>query len=453
MKLHRRELLLGSAALAASAPALARRKPRAAPALPQDGYYLSATNPVANRDQRELEALAIRLQARGDMQAAITQTAASWARVTSNTVSKQTWTMFDANIADYCFRSTLLGVNSDANYPKVLRVYSPSGKWFGMDVPASKWGAENPDNCYRIIPIGSGGRYVVRGQRMANPSSHCSFVLVADTDTSITVGLIDQRDLEIAADGSFVITLDETPVNGRKNHIQVTPDAQYLFVRDSMGDWMQTPNALRVERLNPPSRAPLTEDELAWKAARVMRTGVAPAYYWIHLILNTPVNTLSHPELTGAAGGLLTQLSCGGHFELADDEAFVITTDPVDCAYFSIVFYDLWNRSLEYRDHQTSLNNATMAPDAGGRFTFVIARTDPGVQNWVETTGLNEFSGSFRWQGIGKVEKVPAIETKLVKLSGLAAALPADVRKVTPAERARQLALRQKLFDRRFADI
>jgi len=237
-------------------------------------------------------------------------------------------------------------------------------------VPESRWGMENPDNCYRIIPMEYGGRYAVHGQVQENPPTHSSYVLVADTNTSVTEGLLEFKDLDVAADGSFTLTLDESPANGRRNHIQLTPYARYLFNRDTMGDWMQTPHALRVERLNPPSRGPLTMDELADRASRVMHDGVAAMVYWERITLNEPMGTYRQPQLTGPSGGLLTQMSASGWVRLADDEAFLATCDPVEASYFSHVLYDLWGRSLEYRDHFTSLNNAQMAPDADGRFTF-----------------------------------------------------------------------------------
>jgi phosphatidylserine/phosphatidylglycerophosphate/cardiolipin synthase-like enzyme len=227
-----------------------------------------------------------------------------------------------------------------------MRVYTPSANWLGHSVPESRWGQENADNTYRTIPVDHEGRYVVTGRRQQQPPSHISYMLVADTNTSVTVGLVEQHDMDIAADGTFEITLDKSPAAGRKNHIQITPDALYLFIRDTMGDWNQTPDALRVTRLDPPTRSPLSIDELTTRAVRVMRDGVAPAYYWQRIVLNIPVQSISQPHLTGAVGGLLTQLSCGGWTRLDHDEAAVITIDPLDAAYRNIQLYNLWGATI-----------------------------------------------------------------------------------------------------------
>jgi hypothetical protein len=445
-----RRTFLGGTGAAALASVTAFEANAGVPALgdvPND-YFLSRANPVANRDQKELETKAIELYHRDDIREAIKRTAFGFEMVVKSVVSERIWAMFPGFLESYAFRSILLAVNSDANYPKVLRVYSPAAKWMGNDVPESKWGWENPDNAYRIIPVAYGGQYVIRGQRMPNPSRHVSYVLVTDTNTSITAGLLEQSGMQVAPDGSFEITLDDLPANGRKNHIQLTPDAQYVFIRDTMSDWSQTPNALRVERLNAPAHPPLTMDQLAGVAARVMQLGIAPNHYWMGLGQQQVVRA---PIMMGPVGGLLTQMSTGGWFRLAPDEAVIVTADAVQSEYHSFVIYDLWGRSLEYRDHFTSLNNAQMDADRDGRFTYVIAPSDPGANNWLDTTGQTELRVNMRWQGLASGAKVPAIETRIVKLADLASALPAGVARATPADRRKQIAERQRQHDVRYA--
>ncbi len=448
MKFGRRTFLAGTGAISLAAAA-AGVKASAAPLDEAPGdYFLSKTNPIANRDQKELEAMAIALYRRGDVRDAIKRTAFGFEMVVRSQVSERTWTMFPEFLESYAFRSILLAANSDGNYPRVLRVYSPAASWMGNQVPESKWGWENPDNAYRIIPVASGGKYVIRGRRMPNPSRHVSYVLVTDTNTSITAGLLEQSGLQVAPDGSFEITLDDLPANGRSNHIQLTPDAQYVFMRDTMSDWRQTPNALLVERLNAPTHPPRTMDQLAGIAARVMQLGIAPNFYWMGLGQKQVVRA---PIMMGPVGGLLTQMSTGGWFDLAENEAVIVTADAVQCEYHSFVIYDLWGRSLEYRDHQTSLNNAQMAADGDGRFTYVISPRDPGTHNWLDTMGQTELRVNLRWQGLGSSARAPALETRVVNLSELSAALPPGVHKITEKGRRMQIADRQREFDRRIA--
>jgi len=187
------------------------------------------------------------------------------------------------------------------------------------------------------------------------------------------------------------------------------------------------------------------------KAGLVMRDGVTPAYYWSRLVLNAQPGVLSPPQGTGLSGGLLTQITSHGWFALKDGEVAIVTFDPIEAAYCSIVLYDIWGRSLEYRDHLTSLNNAQMTPDGDGNFSFVIAARDPGAHNWLDTTGLHEFAAGLRWQGISsKAKTPPRVQTRIVDAGQLPQAMPAAIRKSSPEQRAAQIRERQAAYDLRF---
>ena len=453
MPYRRRELLeLSGGLLAGCAIIPAALHARTKGVMAMNDYFLSAGNPTATRDQQALDKLAIEILARADVQTAVARTRGGFARVTDKTWSAGAMALLPAYTASYAFRSILMAVNADVNYPKVLRVYSPAQRWLGNDVPESRWGSENPDNYYRIMPVSADGRYVVRGMRSATPASNTSFMLVADTNTSVALGLREQQDMTVEADGSFELTLDSTPANGRRNHIQLPPDSLYLFVRDSMSDWRQVPNRLRIERLNPPTRGPMSIDEIAYRAQQVMQLGLAQAYYWMQLVLNARPGELHAPVSTGPSGGLATQLSTSGWLDLGEDDAFIITVDPLDAAYHSIVLYDLWGRTLEYRDHFTSLNGTQMAADRDSRFTFVISRSDPEVHNWLDTLGLQQLTLGVRWQGINPGGQPPQIAARQVARAELAGALPAGVAQVGAADRASMLRDRQESFDLRFSD-
>ncbi|GGC02881.1 hypothetical protein GCM10011494_21730 [Novosphingobium endophyticum] len=417
-----------------------------------EGYFLSSTNPVANVDQRDLEKLAIRMFERDDVKAARLRADIMWRRVADRLMPADQMALLDDHVSDYCFRCTMVAANTDANHPRVLRVYTQGAEWFGHKVPGSKWGGDNPDNAYRIIPVVAGGSYEVIGQRQVEPSTYVTFQLVGNSTTSATLASLEQMDMEIAADGSYRLTLDDTPADGRRNHMTIPEGTLYLFIRDSMGDWeTQAPDALRVRRLNPATRVPLSEDELAKTAIHNILSDVFYALYAQRLFFNGP-QMLTPPEGAGSVGGLLTQQGSLGHFTLAEDEAIVITANAAGATYRDIVLHDLWLRSLPNRDNQISLTNAQMMPDADGRYTYVIAIADPGVHNWLDTCGLHDVLVLHRWQGFPDPDAPPpAIESRRVKLAELDAALQQGVARVTVEERATQIARRQAAYDRRFA--
>jgi hypothetical protein len=96
-----------------------------------------------------------------------------------------------------------------------------------------------------------------------------------------------------------------------------------------------------------------------------------------------------------------------------------------------------------------------MAPDADGRFTYVVAARDPGVHNWIDTGGLHQTYAIQKWQGLRpnmRPEEIPTISGQLVKFDALRSALPAGVRPMTRIERKQQLDERAGAFARRFID-
>ncbi|WP_313808462.1 hypothetical protein [Sphingobium sp.] len=416
-------------------------------------YFLSSTNPVANVDQRDLEQLAMRLFDRADVRAAREKAETMWRRVADRLMPADQMALFDGHVSDYCFKCTLVAANTDGHYPRVLRVYSEGAQWLGHRVPGSKWGGDNPDNAYRIIPIGAGGRYEVTGQRQTQPSTYVTFQLVGNSTTSATLASLEQQDMDIAADGSYCLTLDGTPGDGRPNHLTIPEGTLYLFIRDSMGDWeAQQPDALRVRRLDPPTRAPLSEDELASTAIRNILSDVFYAYYAQRLFFNGP-QMMTMPEGAGSVGGLLTQQGSLGHFTLTDEDAVIITANAAGATYRDIVLHDLWLRSLPNRDNQISLNNAQMAPDADGRFTYVLSLADPGVHNWLDPCGLHDVLILHRWQGFPDPHAPPpSIESCKVRLAELDGALPPGVVRISAEQRRQQIARRQAAYDRRFAE-
>ena len=74
-------------------------------------------------------------------------------------------------------------------------------------------------------------------------------------------------------------------------------------------------------------------------------------------------------------------------FLIGPDEALVIRARWPQCRYGNVC---LWNRHLQtfdYASRSISLNRAQTTADPDGRFTAVIAHTDPGVPNWLDTEG------------------------------------------------------------------
>ena len=111
-----------------------------------------------------------------------------------------------------------------------------------------------------------------------------------------------------------------------------------------------------------------------------------------------PRNDLNPPNPGVAFGGQATNLYAGGVFELAPDEALLIEVSvPVEPAYSGFHLANLWGESLDFANHQSSLNGFQVEVDPDGVRRYVVAHRDPGVANWIDTTGLPEGFLSLRW--------------------------------------------------------
>jgi hypothetical protein len=105
----------------------------------------------------------------------------------------------------------------------------------------------------------------------------------------------------------------------------------------------------------------------------------------------------------------------------------------------------MWYVSLDYANHQTSLTADQARVDPDGLIRFVVSRRDPGLANWLETTGHPRGYLQIRWQRVSRpltAEDGPT--TELVPFAELPERLPFhDRQRVTPQEWAQRIAARQ----------
>jgi hypothetical protein len=343
---------------------------------------------------------------------------------------------------------------SDAYNPGFVRNFLPTHRRGGHNVPGARMGGDNPDNCYRLAGIAHGERYVVRGQTNGLAPANVSFSLTGNYGTSVTVDLIEDHELVVDPDGSFVMTIDPDDANGRANHLRTAPHVKFLFVRDSMADWvLEQPYSLTIERVGGEVRAPISHEEIATRATFRAAEDV-PLYYWVsRLGRGEPVNVPCAPRGSGSLGGLTTQAGSSGWLHLEDDEAAIIQFDTAGSAYASVVLYDWWMRSIDPWDRQSSLTNAMVQPAPDGMRTCIASARDTGHAGWLDTSGLRDMQIIVRWQGLPSetVRAGPMLAVRIVKLEIFDERSGADLPRVTPEQRQAALRDRAAAFERRFA--
>jgi hypothetical protein len=359
-------------------------------------------------------------------------------------------------IDEYMFHYSLRAANSDACYPKIARFMAPAHRWFGRDVPGSRWGGDSPDFIYRIIPIAHDGRYELRSRPTCDDPPLVSYALMANnTAMPVTQGLLDGFDIATHENGEFVISIDATPAEGRTNHLQTQTGADHLLIRDALGDWLtQKPNAVRLRRLDTPDRAPLPDEELAPRAARNLLECLYYTFYCTQSGSGQPPNQLRAPSSSAVSGGMATQWSTKGNLHIEEDEALIVTANAAGALFRNVMLTDAFHMSLNYWSCTSSHNMTQMAADEDGRFTYVVAHQDPGIHNWLDTCGLRRTIFGHRWQAFprGGSGETPTICARVVKVMNLEKELPQGIRRIDVAARREQIARREAGFERRFID-
>jgi hypothetical protein len=321
--------------------------------------------------------------------------------------------------------------------------------------PYTKMGLDNPDTLYFHSYLRDDAEYVVTGRR--GSTVDLSFqVLNGDyspVEVPDSLTAFDDRAIEIAGDGTFELRFGPARDNPGRNYFTLGAGSAMLLVREVYSDWnRERRGTISIRRADRAGCAPPAPDTgtLAKRysvAGKILlsrlRTFLAfPEWFYLPL----PVNTLTPPRPT--PGGLATQFSSVGHYDLEDSQAMIVTVPAAgrDTApYQGIQLGSLWYISLDYINHQTSLTADQARTDPDGRMRFVVSERDPGVANWLERTGHRRGYLQIRWQRLTrelKPDDGPAVE--IVPVADLAGRLPYyEQAQVSPQQHAERIAARQ----------
>lgn len=301
--------------------------------------------------------------------------------------------------------------------------------------------------------------------------------------------LLDSTKLQVDDDGSFEILLAPERPEGHEGNFMHTRTtrrrkqddgtlvereyiATQVMLRELFCDW-ENEDLLelfiyRNDRLGQPipTYTPETAAEQIRRAGQLTRNQV---HFWNEFYAVVceaygdmngdgecfmPRNDFNKPNAASlaTAGGMATNVYCGGMFELAADEALVVELhQPVEPVYLGFHLGNLWGESLEFASHQSSLNGVQGHRDADNIYRYVIAHSDPGVANWVDTTGLPEGYMSVRWAYPEKpMDNLPWATARKVRISEVLDVLPAETKRITPEQRQREIAIRQEHVQRRY---
>ncbi|MCB1676131.1 MAG: hypothetical protein KDI01_07560, partial [Halioglobus sp.] len=305
-------------------------------------------------------------------------------------------------------------------------------------------------------------------------------------------GRLDSLRIEVDADGQFEILLaPEKPADYTGNFIStlkvvnkphptdptVPPEryAAYISGRQLFNDW-EYEEAIHFEITQIGAQGSHPPAYCAQQAAReIRRFGeiVRNQMHFWNAFWTIPMGTYGERQGTlpdgmafprngfnkinaasgATGGGMSTNLYAGGVFELAPDEALVIENRiPIAPDYIGFQLANLWGESLDYANRLGSLNGHQMHVDSDGVRRLVVAHRDPGVSNWLDTSGHSEGFLAPRWaySETPATEDWPSITATKVRFDQIRGHLPASTPRVTPQQRREQIAVRQRHVQRRF---
>jgi hypothetical protein len=410
-----------------------------------------ADDAVATASQHAQELAALELIEHPTVKAAYQTVAQTWlGRAKASDAMRE---RFDDAFAEVMFSAAVWSSNQDKLRPKVSCITRLAHPVEGRRIPGSRWGIDNPDSVYRVIPISGDERYEIHGRVGKNRMTENYFTL---WDAHMgTVDVLNGRTMQVDSDGSFTITVDAEPANGRPNHVRTNAEAHEFYIRDVLLDWgRDDPNHFEVQRLGgSPGTPARTLDEQAEATAAMMAYFADFTGKLSHGVYKMPANHFNLAWSADKVGAMRNQVYVMGRFDLAEDEAFVVDVSDGGAEYFTVPLSNIWGTTLDIVDRTGSLNKAQSAANDDGTYTYVISPTDPGVTNWIDSNGLREAILTLRMAEFGAAgprEDLGA-RGRVVKLDRLDAEVP-HLPRVSPEQRAAQLADRRAAYLRRLPE-
>lgn len=310
----------------------------------------------------------------------------------------------------------------------------------------------NADTIYKSAIIEKGGSYLLRGDR-----GTVRMIILAQMgpDTLRTgqhsplLGQVDFDDLDIGDDDSFELVVSpERPAGYTGNWAELNPQCEKFMVRIVSCDWgAEREPRFGIARLDiddakgRPTAGQLQAafDEMPF-IARVC--ALAFPTHVEELRNEGYLNKLKIFDVSQMSG-LKGQFYYEGAYELAEDEALISEVPvPQSYRYWSIILTNELYETTDWYNNQASLNDAQGIVDPDGVFRTVISARDPGVHNWLDTSGYESGAIQGRWF---EASEKPMPTLRKVKIGDVLSHLPESTRRVSRQERS------EALRDRRLA--
>ena len=282
-----------------------------------------------------------------------------------------------------------------------------------------KIGLDNPDYVYFGARLSPAFEYRLRG-RLGDASLIGFGTFSGGLGTPqglVRDGYLTSDALSPDADGRFEIALSREEREGA--WLPLGPETNALQVRQTLLDRRhQTPATMELVRVDggaPP--APLEPERFARGLARAggMLAGtVAQFLGWTRSFqAHTHEVREIDPALLRFAQGDPNTRYLYAYWELADDEAFVVSFRPPACDYWNLQVGNHWLESFDFLHYRTHVNHRTASIGDDGRVQVAVASRPCGFANRLETAGHRRGALALRFVG---ADETPPIEARVVRI-------------------------------------
>ncbi|MGE0388444.1 MAG: DUF1214 domain-containing protein [Gammaproteobacteria bacterium] len=337
------------------------------------------------------------------------------------------------------------------------------------------WGGANPDSVYRTITLRDDLNYRIHG-RFGN----APFIGFDFTKPGGAGGNLLAADFHPGNDGRFEIFLGKARQSG--TWYEMVPGTNGILVREFFDDWdAARTSQLEIECLDaPPGPWPIVNaDRVERQLTALSQWLAASVRFWAMMHMENQKHRNGFKPAPTRPESPLPYVYNGG-WDLGADECLVMEMSlPPAPRYWGLQTISALYASQDYAHRQVSLTRAQSVPDADGRVRIVLAHRDPGVANWLDTSGMRQGGMLFRigqpaepaisthrladtaqdwFAAVGKEgqagapkprsELIPAPRCSVVPLAQLDRVLPAGTRRVSAQQRAAALAQRAAQVNR-----
>jgi hypothetical protein len=211
------------------------------------------------------------------------------------------------------------------------------------------------------------------------------------------VGALNDRQVDVDADGSFELMLSPKPHDGA--WIKLEDDAVCAITRDYLAE----PTTGRrvewsIEADDPPATRRERDDDLAARFRRTLtwlqdQVAICPLPLADENVVDEPYPV---PQVTfgWAAGDAAYAM---GTFSLRDDQALVIEGRSPECAFWNLCLWNPFLHTYDYAYERVTINGGQVQYENDGSWRIVVSAKDPGHPNWVSTAGHPRGRIWFRW--------------------------------------------------------